>query len=90
MYEESVITPVAAVNEVYYIVPRSLEDTFVDLDCDVPKYEYARLDLMLEIVNGYKQMQQHTSDLKTDNFHIERGSPLPGVLAKVTPLHTVN
>ena len=90
MYEESVITPSNAVNEVFYIVPSAAEDQFVDVDCDTGRYEYARLDIMLEIINGYKAMPAGGAAFQTEGFKYERSDMPAGALARVTPLKAIS
>lgn len=87
MYEESVITPVKQKETVFYIVPRVLEDQFVDLDCDTAEYEYARLDIMLEIINGYKAMPPHVTEYKTEHYQFVKEGNGKGILAKAIPVH---
>jgi hypothetical protein len=89
MYEESVITPVQELNNVFYIVPSAIEDQFVDMDCDTAKYEYARLDIMLEIINAYKAMPAHVTEHNTAHFHFSKTGLGKGMLAKVTPVNAV-
>ncbi len=86
MYEESVVTPIKQLDEVYYVVPKELEDQFVDLDCDTPVHEYARLDIMLEIINGYKMIPHGRSDFETEHYRFEKSGLGKGILAKVIPL----
>lgn len=88
MYEESVITPVKQKDSVFYIVPRALEDQFVDLDCDTAEFEYARLDIMLEIINGYKTMPPHITEYKTDHYQFVKEGNSKGILAKAIPIHS--
>jgi hypothetical protein len=88
MYEESVITPVKQKDSIFYIVPRALEDQFVDLDCDTAEFEYARLDIMLEIINGYKTMPSHATEHRTDHYQFVREGNRKGILAKAIPIRT--
>lgn len=89
MYEESVITPVQQANSVFYIVPSASEDQFVDLDCDTAKYEYARLDIMLEIINAYKSIPEHAAEHTTGQYHFSKAGLEKGMLAKVTPVEAI-
>lgn len=90
MYEESVITPVQQKDSVFYIVPQPLEDQFVDLDCDTGQYEYARLDIMLEIINGYREMPPHASEYKTKHYQFIKGGNDKGILARVIPVQNLD
>ena len=88
MYEESVITPAQQKDRVFYIVPRELEDRFVDLDCDTAPYEYARLDIMLEIINGYREMPPHAAEYKTEHYQFIKERNDKGILARVIPVQS--
>ena len=85
MFEYSVITPVADKERTFFIVPLSKEDQFVDTDCDSGVYEYARLDLMLEIMNGYQANLHHASGVfETEHYLYSREQLSEGMVARVT------
>lgn len=84
MFEYSVITPVAAREQEFYIIPLSEEERYLSPDGDTGTYEYARLDLMLEILNGYQGMG-HTDLYETEHYRYTRQAPR-GMLAKAVPL----
>lgn len=80
MFEYSVITPVAAREQEFYIIPLSEEERYLSPDGGIDTYEYARLDLMLEILNGYQAMG-HAEHFETEHYRYTRQAPV-GMLAK--------
>ncbi len=82
MFDYSVITPADDQERHFFIVPLADEDRFVS---DSGPYTVARLDLMLEILNGYQaHVQQHSDSFETEHFHYSRVQLEEGMLAKVT------
>ena len=84
MFDYSVVTPVADREQVFYIVPLAEEDRFVDVDGNATGFEFARLDLMLEILNGYQLMPHGSPAYETEHYHYSREVTDKGMLAKVT------
>ncbi len=86
MFEYSVITPVADKERTFLIVPLADEEHFVNAVAGDKAYESVRLDLMLEILNGYQaHAHGHLGNFETEHYHYSRMELHKGVLAKVTP-----
>jgi len=86
MFDYSVITPVAAREREFYIVPLSEEDRYVGVEGAAATYEPARLDLLLEILNGYLAMGQKADHYETEHYRYSRLAP-KGMLAIAVPRH---
>lgn len=87
MFEYSVITPADDTENTFFIVPLADEERFVSSDCDTGKYAYARLDLMLEILNGYQaQAHRHSGSFETEHYRYSKEQLDKGMLARVTPI----
>ncbi|WP_162903141.1 hypothetical protein [Taibaiella koreensis] len=84
MFDYSVITPTAAPEKEFYIIPLSDEDRYADPGGAAGTYEYARLDLMLEILNGYQAMGHGRDSFDTEHYHYSRQAP-KGMLARAIP-----
>lgn len=85
MFEYSVITPVADKEKTFFIVPLADEDHFVNTAPGLPTYESVRLDLMLEILNGYQaHAHGHLGSFETEHYRYSRMELSKGMVAKVT------
>lgn len=85
MFEYSVITPSADKDNTFFIVPLEEEEHFIAADNNAGTYQSVRLDLMLEILNGYQaHRNQHAGSFETEHYHYSRTELEKGVLAKVT------
>lgn len=86
MYEESVITPSDAKDSFYYVIPTAIESRFIDFEGNTARYEYARLDIMLEIINGYRSKKEQGVYFETEHYRFSREGMKEGILAKVTAI----
>ena len=85
MFEYSVITPTDDQEQTFFIIPLADEQHFVPAGSDQGAYEYARLDLMLEILNGYQMhVNKHSDSFETEHYHYSREQLGKGMLARVT------
>lgn len=84
MFEYSVITPVTDKEQTFFIVPLADEEHFVNT-AGAQAYESVRLDLMLEILNGYHaHAHGHLGNFETERYRYSRMELNKGMLAKVT------
>ncbi len=83
MFTYSVITPTTENEQHFFIIPLEKEMQFVDPDCDSGDFEYARLDLMLEILNGYQKMPHGAHSFETEHFTYSRNGLGKDIIAEV-------
>jgi hypothetical protein len=85
MFAYSVITPVEDQEHTFFIVPLAEEERFVATGTEPGLYTSARLDLMLEILNGYQEyLHQHADSFETEHYHYSKTQLDKGMLARVT------
>jgi hypothetical protein len=83
MFEYSVITPTNTNENTFFIVPLEEEERFTTAYAGA--YTSARLDLMLEILNGYQtHAGRHMGTFETEHYRYSREQLEKGMLARVT------